>query len=155
MLCTNKGEKDILTKEDKMFSWFPGYLKTNASKAAASCRCSTDSGTKDWCYITSSVSWQRGFPTQVDVANTERALQEMRGLISSMQQEIAAAVEEKRSRDEEEERQKQKELLKKEQMSAQTPAPAQQSGGKQQKEGWLGFSLPSPRPSPYTLLLLD
>ncbi|XP_065504501.1 mRNA export factor GLE1 isoform X1 [Caloenas nicobarica] len=78
---------------------------------------------------------ERGFPTQVDVANTERALQEMRGLISSMQQEIAAAVEEKRRKDEEEERQKQKELLKKEQMKAQPPAPAQQSGGKQQKEG--------------------
>ncbi|KFP36781.1 Nucleoporin GLE1, partial [Chlamydotis macqueenii] len=78
---------------------------------------------------------ERGFPTQVDVANTERALQEMRGLISNMQQEIAAAVEEKRKRDEEEERQKQKELLEKEQMKAQTPAPAQQSGGKQQKEG--------------------
>ncbi|XP_059684689.1 mRNA export factor GLE1 [Gavia stellata] len=78
---------------------------------------------------------ERGFPTQVDVANTERALQEMRGLISSMQQEIAAAVEEKRRKDEEEERQKQKELLKNEQMKAQAPAPAQQSGGKQQKEG--------------------
>ncbi|XP_076211403.1 mRNA export factor GLE1 [Aptenodytes patagonicus] len=78
---------------------------------------------------------ERGFPTQVDVANTERALQEMRGLISGMQQEIAAAVEEKRRKDEEEERQKKKELLKKEQMKAQTPAPAQQSGGKQQKEG--------------------
>ncbi|KAM6047654.1 mRNA export factor GLE1 [Chlamydotis macqueenii] len=78
---------------------------------------------------------ERGFPTQVDVANTERALQEMRGLISNMQQEIAAAVEEKRKRDEEEERQKQKELLEKEQMKVQTPAPAQQSGGKQQKEG--------------------
>ncbi|XP_074747262.1 mRNA export factor GLE1 isoform X1 [Strix uralensis] len=77
---------------------------------------------------------ERGFPTQVDVANTERALQEMRGLISSMQQEITAAVKEK-MRDEEEERQKQKELLKKEQSKAQTPAPAQQSGGKQQKEG--------------------
>uniref|UniRef100_A0A8C0IGF1 mRNA export factor GLE1 n=1 Tax=Bubo bubo TaxID=30461 RepID=A0A8C0IGF1_BUBBB len=77
---------------------------------------------------------ERGFPTQVDVANTERALQEMRGLISSMQQEITAAVKEK-MRDEEEERQKQKELLKKEQLKAQTPAPAQQSGGKQQKEG--------------------
>ncbi|XP_009572280.1 PREDICTED: nucleoporin GLE1-like, partial [Fulmarus glacialis] len=76
---------------------------------------------------------ERGFPTPADVANTERALQEMRGLISSMQQEIAAAVEEKR-RDEEEKRQKQEELLKKEQMKAQTPAPAQQSGGKQQKE---------------------
>ncbi|XP_068269886.1 mRNA export factor GLE1 isoform X2 [Nyctibius grandis] len=78
---------------------------------------------------------ERGFPTPVDVANTERALQEMRGLVSSMQQEIAAALEEKRRRDEEEERQKQKELQKKEQMKAQTPAPEQQSGGKQQKEG--------------------
>ncbi|XP_025915487.1 mRNA export factor GLE1 isoform X2 [Apteryx mantelli] len=78
---------------------------------------------------------ERGFPTQADVANTERALQEMRGLISSMQQEIAAAVEEKKRKDEEEEREKQKELLKKEQMTAQTPAPAQHSGGKQQKEG--------------------
>ncbi|KFQ29517.1 Nucleoporin GLE1 [Mesitornis unicolor] len=78
---------------------------------------------------------ERGFPTQVDVANTERALQEMRGLISSMQQEIAAAVEEKKRRDEEEEKQKQKELLKSQQLKAQTPAPAEQSGGKQQKEG--------------------
>ncbi|XP_025966597.2 mRNA export factor GLE1 [Dromaius novaehollandiae] len=78
---------------------------------------------------------ERGFPTQADVANTERALQEMRGLISSMQQEIAAAVEEKKRKDEEEEREKQKELLKKEQMTAQTPAPAQHSGGKQQREG--------------------
>ncbi|XP_039582128.1 nucleoporin GLE1-like, partial [Passer montanus] len=33
---------------------------------------------------------ERGFPTQADVASTERALQEMRGLISSMQQEITA-----------------------------------------------------------------
>ncbi|XP_062447065.1 mRNA export factor GLE1 [Rhea pennata] len=78
---------------------------------------------------------ERGFPTQADVANTERALQEMRGLISSMQQEIAAAVEEKKRKDEEEEKEKQKELLKKEQMTAQTPAPAQHSGGKQQREG--------------------
>ncbi|XP_030902272.2 mRNA export factor GLE1 [Melopsittacus undulatus] len=78
---------------------------------------------------------EKGFPTQADVANTERALQEMRGLISSMQQEIAAAVEEKRRRDEEEAKQKQKELLNKGQMNAQTPAPAQQAGGKQQKEG--------------------
>ncbi|XP_064026976.1 mRNA export factor GLE1 isoform X3 [Pogoniulus pusillus] len=77
---------------------------------------------------------ERGFPSQADVANTERVLQEMRGLISSMQQEITAAVEEKRRR-EEEEREKQKMLLKKEQMKAQTPASAQQSGGKQQKEG--------------------
>ncbi|XP_009683310.2 mRNA export factor GLE1 isoform X2 [Struthio camelus] len=78
---------------------------------------------------------ERGFPTQGDVANTERALQEMRGLISSMQQEIAAAVEEKRKKDEEEEKEKQKELLKKEQMTAQTAVPAQHSGGKQQREG--------------------
>ncbi|XP_025905240.1 nucleoporin GLE1 [Nothoprocta perdicaria] len=78
---------------------------------------------------------ERGFPTQADVANTERALQEMRGLISSMQQEIAAAVEEKKRKDEEEQREKQKELLKKEQMTIQAPVPAQQSGEKQQKEG--------------------
>ncbi|XP_069729289.1 mRNA export factor GLE1 isoform X2 [Phaenicophaeus curvirostris] len=77
---------------------------------------------------------ERGFPTQADVANTERALQEMRGLIASMQQEIAAAVEEKKKRDEEEERKKQ-ELLKAEQMKAQATAPAQQLGGKQQKGG--------------------
>ncbi|XP_027543414.1 nucleoporin GLE1 [Neopelma chrysocephalum] len=78
---------------------------------------------------------EKGFPTQADVANTERALQEMRGLISSMQQEITVALEEKKRKDEEEERQKRKELEKKEQMKTQTPAPAQQSGGKQQKEG--------------------
>ncbi|XP_035411201.1 mRNA export factor GLE1 [Cygnus atratus] len=76
---------------------------------------------------------ERGFPTQVDVANIERALQEMRGLISSMQQEIAAAVEEKKRRDEE--RRKQQELLKKSQMKAQSAAPAQLPGGKQTKEG--------------------
>ncbi|NWY28325.1 GLE1 protein, partial [Pheucticus melanocephalus] len=78
---------------------------------------------------------ERGFPTQADVASTERALQEMRGLISSMQQEITAALEEKKRKDEEEKKQKQKELEKKEQMKSQTPAPAQQSGEKQQKEG--------------------
>lgn len=60
-------------------------------------------------------------------------------MITSMQQEITAALEEKKRKDEEEEKQKQKELEKKEQMKSQTPAPAQQSGGKQQKEGWLGF----------------
>ncbi|KAF2976044.1 hypothetical protein EK904_004993, partial [Melospiza melodia maxima] len=78
---------------------------------------------------------ERGFPTQADVASTERALQEMRGLISSMQQEITAALEEKKRKDEEEKKQKQKELEKKEQMKSQTPAPAQQTGEKQQKEG--------------------
>lgn len=72
----------------------------------------------------------------MDVANTEQALKEMRGLISRMQQEIAAAVEEKKRRDEQEKKQKQGELLKKQQAEAQTPAPAQPSGGKQQKEGW-------------------
>lgn len=56
-----------------------------------------------------------------------------------MQQEITAALEEKKRKDEEEKKQKQKELEKKEQMNSQTPAPAQQSGEKQQKEGWLGF----------------
>ncbi|XP_071310120.1 mRNA export factor GLE1 [Agelaius tricolor] len=78
---------------------------------------------------------EKGFPTQADVASTERALQEMRGLISSMQQEITAALEEKKRKDEEEKKQKQKELEKKEQMKSQTPAPAQQTGEKQQKEG--------------------
>uniref|UniRef100_A0A7M4DYN8 mRNA export factor GLE1 n=1 Tax=Crocodylus porosus TaxID=8502 RepID=A0A7M4DYN8_CROPO len=78
---------------------------------------------------------ERGFPSPVDVVNTERVLQEMRGLISSMQQEIAAAVEEKKRRDEEEERERQKELQKKEQLKAQAPVPAQHPGGKQQKEG--------------------
>uniref|UniRef100_A0A8C8RUS4 mRNA export factor GLE1 n=1 Tax=Pelusios castaneus TaxID=367368 RepID=A0A8C8RUS4_9SAUR len=78
---------------------------------------------------------ERGFPTQVDVANTERALQEMRGLVSSMQQEIATAVEEKRKQDEEEERERQKELQKQEQLKAQTPVPAQHPKGKEQKEG--------------------
>ncbi|OXB72165.1 UNVERIFIED_CONTAM: hypothetical protein H355_000882 [Colinus virginianus] len=77
---------------------------------------------------------ERGYPSQADVANTEQALNEMRGLISSMQQEIAAAVEEKKRRDEQEKKQKQEELLKKQQAEAQTPAPAQPSGGKQQKE---------------------
>ncbi|TRZ13404.1 hypothetical protein HGM15179_013707 [Zosterops borbonicus] len=77
---------------------------------------------------------KRGFPTQADVASTEQALQEMRGLISSMQQEITAATEEKKRKDEEEKKRKQKELEKK-QMKSQTPAPAEQLGEKQQKEG--------------------
>uniref|UniRef100_A0A8C2UE86 mRNA export factor GLE1 n=1 Tax=Coturnix japonica TaxID=93934 RepID=A0A8C2UE86_COTJA len=68
---------------------------------------------------------ERGFPSQLDVANTEQALKEMRGLVSNMQQEIAAAVEEKKRRDEQEKKQKQEELLKKQQAEAQTPAPAQ------------------------------
>ncbi|KAM4893449.1 LOW QUALITY PROTEIN: mRNA export factor GLE1-like [Sylvia borin] len=74
---------------------------------------------------------ERGFLTQADVHSTERALQEMRGLIPSMRQEITAAIEEKKRKDEEEKKQKQKELEKKER----TPVPAQQLGGKQQKEG--------------------
>lgn len=131
----------------------PNDLTADALKAPCSCHWSTDSRAKFDAVSTSSVSWQKGFPTQVDVANTERALQEMRGLISSMQQEIAAAVEEKRRRDEEEVKQKQKELLKKEQTKAQTPAPAQPPGGKQQKEGWLGFCVSS-FPSLRTPLLL-
>uniref|UniRef100_A0A8C3M647 mRNA export factor GLE1 n=1 Tax=Chrysolophus pictus TaxID=9089 RepID=A0A8C3M647_CHRPC len=77
---------------------------------------------------------ERGFPSQMDVANTEQALKEMRGLISSMQQEIAAAVEEKKRKDEQEKKQKQEELLKKQQAEAQTPVPAQPSGAKQQKK---------------------
>lgn len=87
----------------------------------------------------------------MDVANTEQALKEMRGLISSMQQEIAAAVEEKKRRDEQEKKQKQEELLKKQQAEAQTPAPAQPAGVKQQKGGWLGF-LFSPH-SPFLFML--
>lgn len=80
------------------------------------------------------------------MVNTERVLQEMRGLISSMQQEIAAAVEEKKRRDEEEERERQKELQKKEQLKAQAPVPAQHPGGKQQKEG-LFIPTPPVKPS--------
>ncbi|NWT93379.1 GLE1 protein, partial [Urocynchramus pylzowi] len=76
-----------------------------------------------------------GIPTPADVASTERALQEMRGLISSMQQEITAALGERKRRDEEEKKQKQEELEKEEQMETQTYAPAQHLGGEQQKEG--------------------
>ncbi|XP_041270886.1 nucleoporin GLE1-like [Onychostruthus taczanowskii] len=78
---------------------------------------------------------QRGFPAQADVASAERALQEMRGLIASMQQEIAAALEEKKRKDEEEKKQKQKELEKREQMKSQASVPLQQWWGKQRKEG--------------------
>ncbi|XP_064245513.1 mRNA export factor GLE1-like [Passer domesticus] len=78
---------------------------------------------------------ERGLPAQADVASTERALQEMQGLISSMQQEIAAALEAKKRQDEEEKKQKQKELEEREQMKRQTSVPAQQWWGKQRKEG--------------------
>uniref|UniRef100_A0A8D0HCA2 mRNA export factor GLE1 n=1 Tax=Sphenodon punctatus TaxID=8508 RepID=A0A8D0HCA2_SPHPU len=59
---------------------------------------------------------------QADVSTTENALQEIRGLIASMQQEIAT-------------RERQKELQKQEQMKAQAPAPAQHPRRKQRKEG--------------------
>ncbi|XP_059714112.1 mRNA export factor GLE1-like [Haemorhous mexicanus] len=78
---------------------------------------------------------ERGLPAQADVASSEQALQEMRGLISSLQQEVSAALEEKKRRDEEEKEQKQKDLEEEEQMMCQTSAPAQQWWGKQQKEG--------------------
>nr|XP_054498318.1 mRNA export factor GLE1-like [Agelaius phoeniceus] len=78
---------------------------------------------------------ERGFSAPADVASSEQALQEMRGLISSMQQEITAALEERKRKDEEEKNQKQKELDKIEHMVCQTFVPAQQSWGKQQKEG--------------------
>ncbi|XP_039581155.1 nucleoporin GLE1-like [Passer montanus] len=78
---------------------------------------------------------ERGLPAQEDVASSERALQEMQGLISSMQQEITAALEAKKRQDEEEKKQKQKELEEREQMKRQTSVPAQQCWGKQRKEG--------------------
>ncbi|XP_064578523.1 mRNA export factor GLE1-like [Zonotrichia leucophrys gambelii] len=78
---------------------------------------------------------KRGLPDPADVDSSEQALQEMRGAISSMQQEITAAQEGKRRKYEEEEKQNQKELEEREQMMWQTSVPAQQAWGKQQKEG--------------------
>ncbi|KAF2985407.1 hypothetical protein EK904_005541 [Melospiza melodia maxima] len=78
---------------------------------------------------------KRGLPDPAGVASSEQALQEMRGAISSMQQEITAAREGRKRKYEEEKKQNEKELEKREQMMWQTSVPAQQSWGKQEKEG--------------------
>ncbi|XP_029468558.1 nucleoporin GLE1 isoform X2 [Rhinatrema bivittatum] len=69
---------------------------------------------------------ERGFPTQEDMSSGERALQDMRELISNMHQDLTAAMEEKKRRDEEEAtaaREKQKALEREQQMKTQMPAP--------------------------------
>ncbi|XP_075434709.1 mRNA export factor GLE1 [Ascaphus truei] len=78
-------------------------------------------------------SSERGFPTQDDVSVGERAVQEMRALVSSMQREVAAA-EERRRAEEAAAREKQRADEKQQQIKAQTPAPAQ-AQRQTQKEG--------------------
>ena len=72
----------------------------------------------------------------------ERALQEMRDLLTSLQQEIARACEDKRRQDEEAAQEKQQESKMQQGPEAprETPAPNQGPGGKQ-NEGrcWWGY----------------
>nr|XP_033817658.1 nucleoporin GLE1 [Geotrypetes seraphini] len=68
---------------------------------------------------------EQGFPTQEDMSNGDRALQDMRDLIRNLQQDLAAAVEEKRRKDKEEAmmREKEEALNQVQEMKTQTPAP--------------------------------
>ncbi|XP_077707037.1 mRNA export factor GLE1 isoform X2 [Canis aureus] len=79
---------------------------------------------------------ENGFPTAEDQAVAERALQEMRDLLTSLQQEIARACEDKRRQDEEAAQEKQQESKMQQGPEAprETPAPNQGPGGKQNED---------------------
>ncbi|XP_072488694.1 mRNA export factor GLE1 isoform X2 [Notamacropus eugenii] len=76
---------------------------------------------------------ERGFPTLDDEAMAERALQEMRQVLTSLQQEISKAIEEKKRRDEEEAKQKQRELQQQPKAKKEIPLPTLSPGGKQRE----------------------
>lgn len=65
--------------------------------------------------------WQSGYPTAENLAEAERALQEMRDLLSNLEQEIIRASEVKKKQDEEEARVK----LQEPQVQQGTGAPTQ------------------------------
>nr|KAF6484656.1 GLE1 RNA export mediator [Rousettus aegyptiacus] len=79
---------------------------------------------------------ENGFPSAEDQAVAERALQEMRDLLSDLQQEIARACEEKRRRDEEEAQAKRQGSLLQQgpEVHKASPAPSQGPAGKQNED---------------------
>ncbi|XP_064435732.1 mRNA export factor GLE1 isoform X4 [Mirounga angustirostris] len=76
---------------------------------------------------------ENGFPTAEDQAVAERALQEMRDLLTSLQQEITKACEDKRRQDEEaaQEKRQESKMQQGPEVPRETPAPSQGLGGKQ------------------------
>uniref|UniRef100_A0A452RYK9 GLE1 RNA export mediator n=1 Tax=Ursus americanus TaxID=9643 RepID=A0A452RYK9_URSAM len=79
---------------------------------------------------------ENGFPTAEDQAVAERALQEMRDLLTGLQQEIARACEDKRRQDEEaaQEKQQESKMQQGPEVPRETPAPSQGPGGKQNED---------------------
>ncbi|KAI5763072.1 GLE1 [Gulo gulo luscus] len=79
---------------------------------------------------------ENGFPTAEDQAVAERALQEMRDLLTSLQQEIARACEDKRRQDEAAAREKRQESKMQQgpEVPREAPAPSQSPGGKQNED---------------------
>uniref|UniRef100_A0A9L0IGA6 mRNA export factor GLE1 n=1 Tax=Equus asinus TaxID=9793 RepID=A0A9L0IGA6_EQUAS len=79
---------------------------------------------------------ENGFPTAEDQAVAERALQEMRDLLTNLQQEITRACEEKRRQDKEEAQIKQQESQRQQgpEVPKEAPAPSQGPGGKQNED---------------------
>ncbi|XP_024907011.1 nucleoporin GLE1 [Pteropus alecto] len=79
---------------------------------------------------------ENGFPSAEDQAVAERALQEMRDLLSDLQQEISRACEEKRRQDEEEAQAKRQESLMQQgpEVHKESPAPSQGPAGKQNED---------------------
>ncbi|XP_039620254.1 nucleoporin GLE1 [Polypterus senegalus] len=81
-------------------------------------------------------SSQTQFPTPEDVSNSERALQDMRGMISSMQQEVSQALQLKKRKEEEELARQQQTVQQKAKEPVQpTPAPSSGQKVKVKKEG--------------------
>uniref|UniRef100_A0ABI7Z3L1 mRNA export factor GLE1 n=1 Tax=Felis catus TaxID=9685 RepID=A0ABI7Z3L1_FELCA len=78
---------------------------------------------------------RNGFPTAEDQAVAERALQEMRDLLTSLQQEIARACEDKRRQDLEAQVKRQDSHMQQgPEVHRETPAPSQGPGGKQNED---------------------
>uniref|UniRef100_A0ABI7Z527 mRNA export factor GLE1 n=1 Tax=Felis catus TaxID=9685 RepID=A0ABI7Z527_FELCA len=78
---------------------------------------------------------ENGFPTAEDQAVAERALQEMRDLLTSLQQEIARACEDKRRQDLEAQVKRQDSHMQQgPEVHRETPAPSQGPGGKQNED---------------------
>ncbi|XP_004423589.1 PREDICTED: nucleoporin GLE1 [Ceratotherium simum simum] len=79
---------------------------------------------------------ENGFPTTEDQAVAERALQEMRDLLTNLQQEIARACEDKRRQDEKEAQIKQQESQMQQgpQVHRESRAPSLGPGGKQNED---------------------
>ncbi|XP_029776385.1 nucleoporin GLE1 isoform X2 [Suricata suricatta] len=74
---------------------------------------------------------ENGFPTAEDQAVAERALQDMRDLLTSLQQEVARACEDKRRQDEAQAKRQESHTQQRPEVHREAPAPSQGPGGKQ------------------------